>query len=42
MCGRKLQKNRVGNAEFIHIVDTILSGLDKDDFEAMAVVARNL
>lgn len=42
MCGRKLRKSRVENAQFIHIVDSFRSILDKDDFESMAEVAKNL
>jgi hypothetical protein len=42
MCGQKLQNSCVENAKFIHIVDTLKSRLDKDDFESMVMLIRNL
>lgn len=42
MCKRKLQKSRVENEDFIHIVETLHNKLDNDGLELLAVVAKNL
>lgn len=42
MNGQKLKKCSEVHAEFIFIVDTLHTELDKDDFKVMAMVARNL
>jgi hypothetical protein len=42
MRGRKLQKSCKEDEEFIYIVEDLQHKLENDEFELMAVVARNL